>query len=84
MRRSPLFRDGQKPPQQSLEIIVAYMAKAHRPVYLGLISLEVRWSLARTQEMMELLQQQGIVREATPDEKRELRAVPDANVWCLV
>jgi len=78
-----LFRDGQVPPQKVLEIIVGLMHRVTNPVYLGIISLEIRYSLARTQEMMELLEERGEVRQVTDDEKRAMKIRLDANLWTL-
>jgi hypothetical protein len=78
-----LYRDGERPPQKALEIIVGYMHRVAHPLYLGYISLEVRYSLARTQEMMEYLQDQGVVRPLSEDEKRIRGFRIDANLWVL-
>lgn len=51
------------------------MHRVARPVYLGFISLEIRWSLARTQEMMDYLEEQGIVR-LVPAEELKSRGFP--------
>jgi hypothetical protein len=79
-----LFKDGQKPPQKTLEMIVDYMRKVDHPVYMGYISLEVRCSLSRTQEMLEFLQDKGVVRQLNEDEKRAQGFRSDANIWMLV
>lgn len=81
---SVLFRNGQKPPQRALEIIVRYLNKVANPVYMGLISLEVGWSLARTEEMMELLEDRGVVRKLTPDDLRQRGYRSDANIYELI
>jgi len=55
------LRDGKQPPQVVLEIIERYLHRVARPMYLGAISLYVGWSLARTQEMLETMQERGLV-----------------------
>lgn len=79
-----LFKNGQKPPTAALEIIERYFNRVARPVYLGTISLEIRWSLARTQEMLEHLTDEGIVRPLTDDEKFSSGFPVEANIYVLV
>ena len=81
---SKLFRDGVSPSPQVLEIIVSYMNKVARPVYVGILSLEVRWSLARTQEMLDILEERGVVRPATVEEKLRWNCHSSANMYALV
>jgi hypothetical protein len=76
-------RDGQQPPQAALRIIEAYFNRVARPVYLGIVSLQVGWSLDRTQEMIDVLVAQGVVRPATPEEKREWGFAADGIVYTL-
>lgn len=45
-----------------LKKIVGYMSRVGRPVYIGFVSLEVRWSLERTEEMLQQLVDLGMVR----------------------
>ena len=78
-----LFRDGQLPPQKSLEIIMALFRKVTHPLYLGIVSLEVGWSLARTKEMLDVLEERGEVRPLTPTEKVTGCYPLDANVYVL-
>lgn len=78
-----LFRD-EGPSQKVLEIIVGYMNRVGRPVYLGFISLEIRWSLARTQEMMDVLEERGVVRNVPVDELRNKGFPSVAHVYELV
>jgi hypothetical protein len=79
-----LFRDGQKPPPKALELIIRLFHKATHPLFLGIVSLEVGWSLARTQEMFNLLASEKTIRRATAKEKAEFGLRPDANVYVLV
>lgn len=74
-----LFRDGQKPPQKVLEIIIDFFRKVPHPVYLGYISLEIGWSLARTKEMLDLLESRGNVRPLTVEEKK-LQGYPEEAI----
>ena len=79
-----LFRDGQKPPQKVLEIIVGYLHRVAHPTYMGILSLEVGWSLARTEEMLRHLEDLGEVHELTPEEKQAQGFRSDANLWTVV
>lgn len=78
------LREGKDPPQAVLDLIVRYMNRVAHPVYVGIISLEVRWNLARTQEMMDVLVERELIRRMNEDERLE-RCIPDdANVYVLV
>lgn len=79
-----LFRDGEGPSPRVLEIIVSYMNRVGRPVYLGFVSLEVRWSLARTQEMMDVLEERGVVRNVPREELKAKGFPAEAHVYELV
>ena len=84
MARKRLYRDGDVPPEHVLRIIVGFMHRVARPVYLGTVALEVGHSLARTQEMMEALEDRGEARAVGADEKRRLGFREDANVYAVV
>jgi len=77
------FRDGRRPPQKALEIIVGYMTRVAHPVYLGYVSLEVGYSLARTEEMMTILEDQGVVHKMTPEELKAVGYRDIANIYVL-
>ena len=79
----PLFRDGQRPPQKALEIIVGYMRRVAHPVYLGYVSLEVGWSLRHTEEMMQELERRGLVRQLGPEESAARGFRQDGYLWEL-
>jgi hypothetical protein len=79
-----LFRNGQVPSQAVLEIIVAYMKRVNGPVYMGFVSLEVGWSLARTQEMLDLLEERGVIKRMSDEEKSAVSIPQCANVYVLV
>ena len=79
-----LFRDGQKPPPRVLGIIVGYLHRVAHPVYVGILSLEIGWSLARTEEMLRYLEDQGEVHELTVEEKKAHGFRSDANLWTVV
>lgn len=77
------FRDGRLPPQKALEIIVCYMKRMITPVYLGILSVEVGWSLARTQEMMERLEDARCVHRLDETRLRHLGMRPESVVYAL-
>lgn len=66
MRRN----DGMGPTPKVLGLIVDYMKTVAGPSYLGIISLEIHWSLARTQQALDELVSSGQVRELTPEDKK--------------
>lgn len=54
------------------------------PTYLGAVSLYIGWSLARTEEMMQVMQDRGIVMLMSGSELRDHGLRVDANIWRLV
>lgn len=78
------LQNDERPSQKVLGIIMGFMKRCNSPQYLGIISLEVAYSLARTQWMMNTLEEQGDVRSATQEEKLRMGAVDDAVVYVLV
>jgi len=62
-----LFCNGKVPAQGDLKKIVRCLNRVTNPVRLGIISLDVNDSLARTQEMLDLLEESGIVRKDPVD-----------------
>jgi hypothetical protein len=81
---SEWLRDKRPPPQAVLGIIEGYLHRVACPTYLGAISLYIGWSLDRTTQMMEMLQDRGIVRPLTPEERKAHGFPSEANVWQLV
>jgi len=79
-----LLRDSRLPPQVVLGIIEGYMHRVACPVYVGTISLFVGWSLERTQQMLETMQDRGIVHPLTVEEKKKQGIREDANIWRLI
>ena len=69
MTMATLFLDGQKPTQKALQIIVDYFCRKAHPIYLGYVSMEVGWSLARTKEMLDILEDDGVVKQLSNAEK---------------
>ena len=53
-------------------------------MYLGAISLYIGWSLDRTTQMMEMLQERGVVKPLSPDERKSQGFPSESNVWQLV
>jgi len=57
-----MFCNGKVPTQDDLRKIVGHLNKVTNPVKLGIISLAVNDNLSRTQEMVDLLVERGVVR----------------------
>jgi hypothetical protein len=81
---STWLKDRLQPPQVVLGIIEGYMHRVACPVYLGAISLFVGWSLAQVEEMLNTMQDAGLVRPLTHEEKKQHAFREGDNVWCLV
>lgn len=78
------LREGKQPPQNVLDLITGYLHRVARPVYLGTLSLHIGYSLAQTEAFLVILEERGIVRPMTEDEKLEHRFRKDGNVFRLV
>lgn len=78
------FRDAKEPPQAALEKIVGYFHRVDRPVYLGFVALEIKYSLEQTRAMFEALHDAGVLRPLTVEEKRRHRIDERGDVWVLV
>lgn len=78
------LRASHRAPQKVLEMIVGFIERVDRPVYLGHVSLEVGWSLERTQEMMDLLEEKGVVRKLTLEEKSAQHYPSVAHLYVLI
>jgi hypothetical protein len=76
-------KDDMSHPPAALEKIVSYFHRVTRPVYVGFVSVEIGYSLERTEAMMALLADAGVIRPLTTDEKASLRIVPSYHVWAL-
>lgn len=78
------YWDDKGPPPKALRIIMGYLDRVAHPVFLGFISVEVGYNLRQTEEMMQHLQDQGLVRPLTLAEKMKLgySTDVDAEVWC--
>ncbi len=70
-------------PPAALEKIVSYFRRVTCPVYVGFVSVEIGYSLERTEAMMAALADAGVIRPLTTDEKVSLRIVPSCHVWAL-
>jgi hypothetical protein len=78
------LREGKEPPQKVLDLIVGYLHRVARPVYLGTLSLHIGYSLAQTEAFLIVLEERGIVRPMTIAEKTNHRFREDDNVFRLV
>jgi len=81
---SDWLKDKRPPPQAVLRIIEGYLHRVACPTYLGAISLYIGWSLDRTAQMLEQLQDRGVVVPLTPEERKSMGFPSEANVWRLV
>lgn len=79
-----LSRSNRVPSEKAERIIVSYLHKVTRPAYLGFISLEVGWSLARTEEVMDHLQDEGIVKMLDSQGLEAHKLPKDSIVYALV
>ncbi len=69
--------------ERALQIIESYFERVSRPLYLGYLSLEVGWSLDRTKQMLDVLQDRGVVRLLHDSEKTQYGFPQRAIVYGL-
>lgn len=75
--------DDQKPPQKVYDLLLGRMHRLAVPVYSGTLSLFIGWPLNRTLDMLQELEDKGVVRQLTVDEKRVLKVDSRANMYVL-
>lgn len=56
---------------KTIDRIVSYFHKVDRPVLLGTISLEFKFNLSQTKIFLDHLEDVGVIRQASEDEKKE-------------
>lgn len=79
------FKDSRgEPPQVALEKIVSFFHRLDRPVYLGFIATEVKYSLEQTRAMLDVLHDAGAVRPLSVEEKRAQGLDERGDIWMLV
>lgn len=78
------FNNGKEPPQVALEKIVSFFHKLDRPVYLGFIATEIKYSLEQTRAMLDVLHDAGAVRPLSVEEKRAHGLDERDDIWTLV
>ena len=71
------------PTRIAFEMIIERVGRFSTPTYVGAISLELRCSIARAQELLDELEAMSIVRPLTQDEKTTFGCPIDANVYFL-
>ena len=78
------FSYSHRPPSEALEKIVSCFHRSNKALYLGQVALEIGWSLERTQQMIELLVEDNVLRPATEDEKQRVNLSSHAVIYVLV
>lgn len=83
MFMAPKLLASRRPPQGTSEIIVGYMHRISRPAYVGIVSAYINWSIERTEELFDELEQKGTVRLLTDDEKKSMKMDIRAKLYVL-
>ena len=81
---TPALNRGRRPSPGVLEIIVGYFHRVAQPTYMGIVAGYVGWSLERTQEMFDELEDKKIIRPVTQEEKATWGYPTVANIYVLV
>lgn len=71
-------------PDSVFQKIIQLFHRSTRPLFLGQISLEIGWSLERTEKMIQLLISQHVIRCADVSELKFVDAHPESNVFVLL
>lgn len=71
-------------PPKALEKIIALLNRAMGPVYMGIFSTEVGTSLRKTQEMVDQLVADGVIRRCDLSDVKRWELRPDAEAYVLV
>ena len=73
-----------KYPQTALKKIISYFHRVDSYVYAGYVSIEIGHSLLKTQEMLDHLVENNMIRMLSTDEKNILQIEHKNNVYVLV
>lgn len=71
-------------PQRAIESIVYLLQRIAQPIYMGDISIEIGYSLNRTEEMLGYLESVGIVRKLLTSDLKKFGFREDTNVYVFV
>lgn len=69
--------------QESAKKILKMFHKLRRPIFLGVISLEIGRSLLHTEEIVNTMLDEGLLRPLTQEELNVLGAETDTKVYVL-
>ncbi len=69
--------------QENTKKILKMFHKLRRPIFLGVLSLEIGRSLVRTEEIVNIMLDEGLLRSLTREELHALGAEIDAKVYVL-
>lgn len=64
--------------------IVGYFHRVACPVYMGILALDTGYNLDQMETMLQALQDVGVLRPLTDDEKRARKIDVRGNVWVLI
>lgn len=78
------LKEGKQPPQDVLRIIEGLFHRVASPIYLGAVSLHIGWSLARTEEMLHVMVDRGLIRKLSPVEKAQRLLPAEGDIYGLV
>lgn len=71
-------------PEVIVHRVVRLFHRLGRPIYLGQACLEVGYSLARMQNVFDMLTEEGTIRPMTLEEKVERKIDKRANLYVLI
>lgn len=64
-------KTGKQPSPAALEKILGYLDRGYSPALVGFIALEIGYSLAQTETMLDILEDRGLVRKVPVAELRK-------------
>jgi len=71
-------------PESTFNKIVMLFHRSMRPLFLGQVSMDIGWSLERTEMMINCLIGKGVLRHASLSERTYLGVDANANIFALV
>lgn len=74
----------QQPSPRLIQKIVSYMGRVPNPVYMGFIAVELGLSLGRTHEIVDRMEEDGLVHRVLSSDPGGSNLQPDAVAYSLL
>lgn len=78
------FNNGTNIPQHAIDRIINHLTRVRRHECLGVLAIEVGYSLSQTIAIVQHMCSAGLLRQLTDDEKRNLGLDPIIEVYAII